>query len=141
MVQADLAIRFDVPAERLWGVINGAEIVPVLLESYAAKVELDASGAQPILITTLRSGEVIRERIDSVDHEERSLKYRVLDAGPLPYANYRGEARVQPCGDKACVLSFQCSFIAVGVSEVEARDHWVEHNRDVAETLRRFLAR
>jgi hypothetical protein len=139
MVHADLAMRFNAPADRVWTVLTGPEMVPLLLESYAEKVEFESTGTRPVFVTTLRSGGVIRERLELVDQEERHLQYRVLDAGPLPYANYTGEGRVQPCGDKACVLSFQCRFIAVEVSEAEALDHWTEHNRHVMATLRKFV--
>lgn len=139
MVHADLAMRFNASADRVWGVLTGPEMVPLLLESYAEKVEFESTGNRPVFVTTLRGGGVIRERLELVDHEERHLKYRVLDAGPLPYANYTGEAHVQPCGDKACVLSFQCRFIAVEVSEAEALRHWTEHNREVMATLRKFV--
>jgi len=99
----------------------------------------DETAGVATFVTTLRSGGVVRERMESLDHAERCMKYRVLDAGPLPYANYRGEARVQPCGTDACVVSFQCSFIPVDASEHDARQHWLDHNHKVLETLREFV--
>lgn len=136
-------MRFNVSADKVWATLSGPDMVRLLIESYAEKVEVDVGGPADgaTFVTTLRRGGVVRERVESVDHEARCMKYRVLDAGPLPYANYRGEARVQPCGPDACVLSFQCSFIAVETSESEALRYWTEHNRNVMGTLRKFVER
>ena len=139
MVNADLAMRFKVNADRMWAMLTGPDLVPVLLDTYAAKVEMQPGEKGTMLVTTLKSGGIVRERIDSVDPEERCMKYRVLDAGPLPYAGYRGEARVQPCGPDACVVYFQCSFIAVEMPEAEARAYWVSHNTEVMGRLRKVL--
>ena len=137
MANVELAMRFKAPADRMWALLTGPELVPVLLETYAEKVEMDAAGTT--LTTTLRSGGVVREKIESVDPVERCMKYRVLDPGPLPYANYRGEARVQPSGPDACVVSFQCNFIPVDMPEAEAKAYWINHNTKVMGTLRKVV--
>jgi hypothetical protein len=138
MVNVDLAMRFAASADRVWGTLTGPQMVKLLLDTYAEKVEVDVGGPATgaTFVTTLRSGGVIRERMESLDNDERCMRYRVLDAGPLPYAHYRGEARVQPCGPEACVLTFQCTFIAVDSSEADARQYWLDHNREVMKTLR-----
>jgi len=143
MAHAELAMRLTAPADRVWDVLTGPEIVRIILDEYAADVQVAGDGppgAGSVLVTTLREGGVVRERVEAVDHEERSMRYRVLDAGPLPYANYRGEARVQPCGDDACVVSFACSFIPVDSTEADATRHWLDHNRQVLAALSRFVA-
>ncbi len=141
MAHEELALRFAASADRVWSALTGPDMVQLLLDTYAANVEMDAGGpgVGATLITTLRSGGVVRERIESIDAAERCMTYRVLDAGPLPYANYRGEARVQPCGPDACVVSLECSFVPVDVTEAEARQYWLDHNRKVLGTLRRFV--
>jgi Polyketide cyclase / dehydrase and lipid transport len=138
MAYAELSMRFAASADRVWSALTGAELIPVLLETYAANIEIDggAPGPGAILVTTLRKGGTVREKIESIDNEERCMRYRVLDAGPLPYANYRGEARVQPSGPDGAVVSFQCNFVPVDVSEVEARQYWTDHNIKVLNALR-----
>jgi hypothetical protein len=141
MANAELSMRFAASADRVWSALTGAELIPVLLETYAANIEIDggAPGAGAILVTTLRKGGTVREKIESIDNEERVMKYRVLDAGPLPYANYRGEARVQPAGPNGAVVSFQCSFVPVDLSEDDARQYWTDHNTKVLNALRTVL--
>ncbi len=139
MANAELAMRFNASADRVWGVLTGPDMVKLLLDAYAAKVDVEMTDKGPTFMTTLKDGGVVRERIDALDPEERSMKYHVLDAGPLPYANYRGEARVQPHGPNACVLSFQCTFIPVEKTEAEVRNFWLDHNRHVMQTLKKFV--
>jgi hypothetical protein len=138
MANAELATRIAASAEKVWSLLAGPDLMQVLLDTYAAHIEVieNESGAGPTIETTLRSGGVVRERVELLDSEERCLRYRVLDAGPLPYAAYRGEARVQPCGANACVVSFQCTFIPVDASEVDAVNYWREHNREVLAAIR-----
>jgi hypothetical protein len=141
MATHELAMRFVAPADRLWTALTGPELLQLMLETYASKVEIDTStpGAGTVVVTTLREGGTVCERMESLDAAERCMRYRVLDAGPLPYANYRGEARVQPCGPDACVVSFQCSFIPVERSEAEAKRYWLDHNTHVLTELKRRI--
>jgi len=92
MANVELATRIAASADKVWATFAGPEMVQLLLECYAAKVEVetDETAGVATFVTTLRSGGVLRERMESLDHAERCMKYRVLDAGPLPYANYRG---------------------------------------------------
>jgi hypothetical protein len=141
MAYAELSMRFAASADRVWSALTGAELIPVLLATYAANIEIDggAPGAGAILVTTLSKGGTVREKIESIDNDERCMKYRVLDAGPLPYANYRGEARVQPAGPNGAVVSFQCNFVPVDLSEADARKYWTDHNTKVLNALRAVL--
>jgi hypothetical protein len=141
MANNELAMRFAAPADRLWTALTGPELLQLILETYASKVEIDTSapGAGTVVVTTLRDGGTIRERMESLDPDERCMRYRVLDAGPLPYANYRGEARVQPCGPDACVVSFQCSFVPVDMSEAAAKQYWLDHNLHVLSELKQRI--
>jgi hypothetical protein len=138
MASAELAMRIAAPADRTFAALTGPELMQLMLETYAEKVELDTGtpGAGTVVVTTLRKGGFVRERVESIDPVERCMRYRVLDAGPLPYANYHGEARVQPCGPDACVVSFQCSFVPVDVSAAEAQQYWLDHHRGVLTALR-----
>jgi uncharacterized protein YndB with AHSA1/START domain len=141
MANAELAMRIAAPADRVFAALTGPELMQLMLATYAEKVEIDsaAPGAGTVVLTTLRKGGVVRERVESIDPDERCMRYRVLDAGPLPYANYRGEARVQPCGPQASVVSFQCSFVPVDVTAAEAQQYWLDHNREVLTALRAVL--
>ena len=142
MAEAELAMRFPVSADKLWSALTGPCMLQVMLDSYAASVDVEGEnfGAGAVLVTTLRSGGVVREKIESIDGADRCMKYRVLDAGPLPYAQYRGEARIQSGGPEASVASFRCNFVPVELSEAQAKPYWLDHNRRVMDTLRRVIA-
>lgn len=148
MANAETAKRIEAPAERVWALISGAEMIEEIVTSiYGEKAEFDRpgrgakeAGAGAILTTTLKDGKgVIKERIEEVDDSERCLRYRVLDVGPFPYANYQGEIRVTESGPDACNLSFQCCFVPVGVAEDESKAVWLENNNNVLEGINTYL--
>lgn len=148
MANAETAKRIEAPAERVWALLSGAEMIEEIVPGiYGEKAEFDRpgrgakeAGAGAILTTTLKDGKgIIRERIEEVNDEERCLKYRVLDVGPFPYANYQGEIRVTFSGTDACIVSFQCSYVPVGVPEDESRLVWLENNNNVLEGINKYL--
>ena len=66
MAYAELSMRFAASADRVWNALTGAELIPVLLATYAANIEIDggAPGAGAILVTTLSKGGTVREKIE-----------------------------------------------------------------------------
>ena len=92
MAYAELSMRFAASADKVWNALTGAALIPVLLATYAANIEIDggAPGAGAILVTTLSKGGTVREKIESIDNDERCMKYRVLDAGPLATGRWMG---------------------------------------------------
>lgn len=138
MANAELGMLIDAPADKVWQIIAGPKLEELITSLYADKTEFEGSGEGAILTTTLKTGGTVRERIESIDNEERSLKYRVIDNGPWPYTNYHGEMRVTPSGRDACSVSFQCSFVPVGMEEEQSRRFWLEHNKAVINKLEQF---
>lgn len=140
MANVELAMKMPASADRTWSVMTGPELVKLLLASYAERVDVEENPDGNVFVTTLGDNAgTVREQIVAVDPVSRSMRYRVLDAGPMPYANYSGEMRVQPSGADACVLSFQCTFIPVDMETEAARSFWLEHNRHVMKTLKDYL--
>jgi hypothetical protein len=140
MAYAETAKRIEAPADRVWEIISGDEMITLILSQYGEKAEFSGSGQGAILTTTLKDGKgTLRERIELLDDKERCLKYRVLDVGPFPYANYNGEIRVTPCGPGACNVSFQTNFVPVEISEEEGRRVWLETNNNMLKTLSEYV--
>lgn len=140
MANAEIAKRVDASADRVWEIISGNELLILILDLYGEKAEFDGAGQGAVLTTTLKDGRgTIKERIELLDHDDRCLQYRVLDVGPFPYANYRGEIRVTPCGADACNVSFQTSFIPVGVTEEEGKRVWLETNSNMLDKIGAYV--
>lgn len=139
MSALELARRIEAPAERVWTIISTDEVINVFVGLYADKAEFQGEGSDAVLTTTLSNDEgTLRERVEHVDHDGRCLKYRMLDVGPYPYANYSGEMRVTESGPDACNVSFQCQFVPVG-SKDAAEQFWIDHNNGVLERLSDYV--
>lgn len=141
MAYAETARRVEATAERAWEIISGNEMTVLIMQLYGETAEFEGSGQGSILTTVLKDNRgTIRERIELLDHEERCLKYRVLDVGPFPYANYNGEIRVTRAGPSACNVSFQTNFVPVGVSTEEGIAAWLEVNNSMLELMAQYVS-
>ncbi|WP_417594650.1 SRPBCC family protein [Parasphingorhabdus sp.] len=141
MANAETAKRIEAPADRVWEIISGDEMRTLILTLYGESADFEGSGQGAVLTTVLKDGRgTIRERIELIDDEARCLQYRVLDVGPFPYANYRGEIRVTPSGPDACNVSFQTSFIPVEVTAEEGISGWLETNNNMLKTLSEYVS-
>jgi len=139
MATAELRVPIDASADTVWGVLAGPDVEKIIVGLYAKKAEFENEGEDTILKTTLLDGSVIREQIELIDNDNRCLKYRVVDPGPLPYENYRGQLQVIPIGSGACEAFFQCRYEPVGMSEAESNQYWRDHNTEVMEKVKEYL--
>lgn len=136
MPSVELAGRIEAPAEDIWEVMVGSGKEELLTTLYADKVEMDGDGAGSIVTTTLKAGAgVIKEQILESNPEDMVLRYQLVDSGPLPYGNYRGQIRIIPSGNNACTVTFECHFVPVGIDSEIATKVWREHNSEVLEFL------
>ncbi len=141
MANAELGMRIEASVDRVWAFLTGPELGELLTSVYAEKAEFEQTEKGLVVTTTLKDGGgIVRERIESRDDENKCMRYHVLDYGPLPYTNYHGEMRVMPSGENACHLSFQCSYIPVGMPAEQSNQFWLEHNTEVMEKIQEILA-
>lgn len=148
MVNADTAKRIEAPADRVWKILTGKEMVELITSIYGESAVFDngaegpaAAGVGAILTTTLKDSRgTIRERIEGIDDVERCMKYRVIDVGPFPYADYKGQMSVTPSGPDACNVVFMTSFVPVGLPEDESTQIWLDNNNNMLEGLSKFVA-
>ena len=54
--------------------------------------------------------------------------YSVIERGPLPFADYRGQIDVTADGPDACVLKLQADYSPDGMSEQESIDLYLQNN-------------
>lgn len=140
MANVELGMRVEAPVDRVWEFLCGPELGDLITSLYAEKAEFEETDKGLVVTTTLKDGgAVIRERINSLDNENKTMTYQVLDYGNLPYTNYQGEMRVMPAGEHACHLSFQCTYIPVGMTAEQSNQFWLEHNTEVMEKLKELI--
>lgn len=129
-VHCQQARRLEVEADALWAVV-GDLASPVPGGGMIERVELDGTGAGAIRTFHLPGGARIVERIEDYDPAQRRYAYRILDAGPLPVANYLGKAEVAPAGAGAAILSWSAMADPVG-GNAEALRAMLEANLETA---------
>ena len=139
MASAELNVRVEAPADQVWGVFSGPDMEKIIVGLYAQKVEFSGEGEGAVLTTTLLNGNILKEQIESIDVEQRCLRYRVLESGSYPYHNYHGQMQVIPCGSDACEVSMKCNYEPVGVTEEESNNIWLNHNKKVMARVKKFL--
>ncbi|HXZ15822.1 MAG TPA: SRPBCC family protein [Roseiarcus sp.] len=73
-------------------------------------------------VRTLKTpeGGVVVERLDNRDDAARTYSYTILEAGPLPVANYHSTISVQPAGVGSSVV-WNGKYDAKGASDEDAK--------------------
>ena len=110
MVRIERAVRIAAPAATAWRVLgdfSAAEIAAGI----CTRIEVNGAGIGAVrtmyIAGTWGDGytggaEVyVKERLESYDEKERCMTYRLVDAGPLPFADYLGSARLVVRGTRA----------------------------------------
>ncbi|HTU13365.1 MAG TPA: SRPBCC family protein [Allosphingosinicella sp.] len=119
-VQCRDSVRIAAPAEAVWAVVGDlASLVPG--GGMVERIELDGEGAGAIRTFHLSGGARVVERIESHEPALRCYSYRILDFGPLPFADYVGAAEVIADGRDGCLLSWSADATPAGVDAATLR--------------------
>ena len=122
MVRVQRAIRIPAPASAAWQVLGdfrapelGAGIVKEII------VEGEGVGAVRTMILDDRwGGGYVQERLEAIDATDRTMTYRMVDSGPVPFADYVGTIRVTPAGPDQCVAVMTSCFVPVEIDDATA---------------------
>lgn len=125
MVVNERASRIDAPAAQVWALVSTAEGQRLSGRGFVGGMEFEGEGLGMIrrMRTEGHWGDgVVVELCDHFDETAMEMTYRIVDTGGIvPFADYRGAAKVIPAGDKACVLLLQSTFVPVDMSEADAK--------------------
>lgn len=112
MAHAELAVQIPTSADNVWALLSGPDFRALITSLYAESISVLDTASGMEMTTVLRDGRgTVKERVEKIDNSEKVLRYRLLESGPMPYANYRGEMRVTHADNNNCYLSFECDFI------------------------------
>ncbi|MEO7468156.1 MAG: SRPBCC family protein [Pseudomonadota bacterium] len=140
MAIATLAERFDVPADDVWQYVCWHGVAKLAQYSGAFFKGIEFQGDTPEVGITKTiyplEGLPIHERLESLDAENRSYRYRLIDVGSLPITDYRGYVRVTPAGPDACHLKIECEYTAVEVSDERWAEIWLEMETSLVNEIR-----
>jgi len=141
MIRVERAIRIAAPASVAWEVLGDFSLRE-LSTGICTRVTVEGRGRGAVRTMYLEErfgGGCVRERLEFLDEDERCMTYRIIDSGPVPFADYVGSIRVTPAGPYACIAVMTSAFVPVGVTEDVARglsvgniEHALENARAAA---------
>ena len=128
MVRVERAMRIPVPASVAWEILGDFSLRDIA-DGICTRVEVEGTGIGAVrtmyIAGTWGDGytggaEVcVKERLESRDDAERCMTYRMIDAGPVPFADYLGTARIVPAGP-GCIAVMTSAFVAVEIDDEAA---------------------
>lgn len=113
-LHCSLTVRIAATADAVWAVV-GDLASPVPGGGMVDRIDMAGEGAGAIRTFHLPGGATVVERIEDYDPARRFYSYRILDSGPLPFADYAGAAEVKADGPDACILSWSADAAPAGV--------------------------
>ena len=125
MVVNERASLIEASAERVWKLFSTHEGQRIASRGYVAEMEFEGEGLG--MVRTMRTqghlGDAsVTEKCSHYDPENMEMMYRIVDTGGLvPFADYKGFAKVIRAGEGACVLMLRSTFIPVDTDEDSAK--------------------
>lgn len=125
MVVNELASQIAAPAERVWKLFSTHEGQRVASRGFVRSIDFEGNGLG--MVRTMHTeghwGDAcVVERCDHYDEENMEMTFVIIDTGGIvPFADYRGSAKVIRAGRDACVLVLRSTFIPVDMAEEEAK--------------------
>jgi len=132
MANAAASIRVPASAEKVWGLAGGFNSLPDWMPGVTTS-ELGEGGR--LRSICLESGEIIVERLEFFDNQERTYSYSITE-GAFPVTDYFSIFTVLPDGENASIVEWSGEFTANGVSTQEAEAIFLGFYEDSLESLK-----
>jgi hypothetical protein len=141
MIRVERAIRIAAPAALAWEIL-GDFAARHLAAGICKAITVAGEGVGAVRTMVLEDrygGGYVQERLEGFDAKDRSMIYRIIDSGPVPFADYTGTVRVTPAGPDACVAVMTSAFVPVEIDEESARQMSVWNIETALENARRAV--
>jgi len=122
MVRVQRAIRVAAPASAAWKVLGDFHALD-LAAGICKEITVQGEGIGAVRTMVLDDrfgGGYVQERLEQFNDTERTMSYRMVDSGPVPFADYVGTIRVTPAGPSNCVVVMTSSFVPVEIDDASA---------------------
>lgn len=125
MVVNEQATKIEAPADRVWNLFATESGQLLLSRGFVKAMDFEGEGLG--LVRTMHTDghwgtTYVVERCDHFDTVNREVTYAIIDTGGIvPFADYRGSAKVIPAGPGACVLMLRSTFVPVDMAADEAK--------------------
>jgi hypothetical protein len=119
MASYEIEGDIEMSADALWSLLRDFGEVSWL----PGNPDYESEGEGVGMVRTIRTPPLptVRERLELIDEESRSIHYRVLEGNPMPVDDYRASMRVVDLGDGRSRLVWSSTWEPKDVSEEEAR--------------------
>jgi hypothetical protein len=131
MVRVERAIRIAAPRQVAWEIL-GDFAATEIAGGICTRIEVDGTGIGAVrtmyIAATWGAGYTggaavsVRERLESYDAAECSMTYRLIDAGPLPFGDYVGTAKLVAAGSEHCIAVMTSAFVPVELDDTAAAE-------------------
>ena len=111
--------EFELSADALWAVVSDFGDTSWL----PGKTTYSSEGEGPGMIRTIDTPPIptVREQLDSIDDDTRTIFYRIIEGIPMPIVDYRASMQVVDAGGGRSNLIWSSKWEPDGVSEDDAR--------------------
>ncbi len=109
---------FQLSAARLWAAIRNfgdASWLP-------GRPKFSSEGEGPGMVRTLNMSPIptVREQLDAIDDESRTIFYRIIEGIPMPVKDYSASMQVVDAGEECSRLIWSSTWEPDGVTQEEA---------------------
>jgi hypothetical protein len=100
--------EFPVPAQKLWDAVSDfGAVEDIWPPGMLTKVEIEGEGVGMVRSIHTIIGIVLHEKLDSLDHESKTLTLSIVGDLPAGMEGYHAKGSVTPSGDGACTLAWE----------------------------------
>jgi hypothetical protein len=143
MICVERAVRIEAPIEVAWEILGDFSLRE-LVADICTHVDVKGSGVGAVrtmhLAPRFGSG-YVQERLESLDERDHYMTYRMVDSGPVPFADYIGSIRLTPAGPAACVAVMTSRFVPVELDDETARSISVTNIETALKNAREAIGR
>ncbi len=129
--------EFELSVDALWAAIRDFGNVSWL----PGKPNFSSQGEGPGMIRTLDMSPIptVREQLDSIDEDARTIFYRIIEGIPMPVKEYRATMQAVDAGDGRSRLIWSSTWEPDGVTEEEARKVVANMYSNVMKSMKKKL--
>ena len=140
MTHVEIEESVAAPGEDVWDCYLGSRAEELAIGIYAESIVTEGAGVGSVRISKLLGGAgEVRERLDMLDEENLICRYSVIERGPLPFADYKGEITIIREGPTACTIKLKADFTPVGMSEADSVALYMRNNHAGIAKMKKLL--
>lgn len=108
MTKVKVSGTINAPADKVWKLVGNFSELDTFVEA-VSNCTSAGSGTGTVRTLTLEDGGKVKEKLDSLDHDKRTLTYSILDS-PMPITNYTGTMQVRELEDGQSEFTWSSTF-------------------------------